>query len=52
MDDEALKRYGEAGAFLCTPEANHGKPPRETFVIQLRLCREEWRRRREGKAEF
>jgi hypothetical protein len=52
MDDEALKRHGEAAAFLCAPAANHGKPPRETFVIQLEEARAEWKRRREGKAGF
>lgn len=36
----------------CTPEANHGKAPLETFVIQLKEALAEWRRRRDGSAEF
>jgi hypothetical protein len=53
MDEEELKRHGEAAAFLCTPDANHGKTPRETFVIQLEEARAEWRRRRtSGAVEF
>jgi len=46
MDDEALRRQGKAAAFLCRPEANHGRAPRETFVLQLVECRAEWKRRR------
>jgi hypothetical protein len=46
MDDGALKRFGRAAAFLCSPEANFGKPAREVFVMQLREARAEWRRRR------
>jgi hypothetical protein len=45
MTDEELIREGKAGRYLCSPAANFGKPPRECFVIQLRECREEWRRR-------
>lgn len=45
MTDAQLRRYGEAGAFLCRPEqCVHGKP-REVFVIQLEETRAEWRRR-------
>jgi hypothetical protein len=32
MDDEALARFGRAVAYLCKPEANHGKPPRQAFA--------------------
>ena len=46
MEDDALARFGRAGAYLCTPEANHGKPPRQAFVTQLLEARAEWRRRR------
>jgi hypothetical protein len=46
MDDEALARFGRAVAYLCKPEANHGKPPRQAFVTQLVEARAEWRRRR------
>jgi len=49
MTDADLLRYGRAGRSLCSPEANFGKPPRETFVIQLKLCREEWKRRKAAK---
>jgi hypothetical protein len=45
MDDDALKRFGIAAAFMCSPEANNGKPPREAFVLQLREARAEWTRR-------
>jgi hypothetical protein len=33
MDDDQLRRFGESAAFLCSPEANYGKPPREEFVL-------------------
>jgi hypothetical protein len=49
MTDAELLKYGRAGRYLCSPEANFGKPPRETFVIQLKLCREEWKRRKAAK---
>ena len=45
MSDDELLRYGIAAKDMCSPEANLGKPPRETFVIQLREARAEWRRR-------
>ena len=35
MDDAELKQHGKGCAFLCSPEQNFGKPPLETFVIQL-----------------
>lgn len=44
MTDTELIRFG-AGRYMTSPEANLGKPPRETFVIQLREARAEWRRR-------
>jgi hypothetical protein len=34
MDDAALVRFGRAAAYMCSPSAQ-GKPPRETFVVQL-----------------
>lgn len=46
MDDDALKRFGMAAAYMCSPEANNGKPPREAFVLQLREARAEWAKRR------
>ena len=45
MNDKALARFGRAAAYMCSPEANMGKPPRDVFVVQLREAREEWRRR-------
>jgi hypothetical protein len=31
--------------YMCSPEANLGQPPRESFVIQLEEARKEWKRR-------
>jgi hypothetical protein len=31
MDDEALRRFGRSAAYMCSPYANHCKPPREVF---------------------
>jgi hypothetical protein len=45
MDTAALVRSGQASAFMCSPQANMGKEPREAFLVQLREAREEWRRR-------
>jgi len=45
MDTAALVRFGQASAFMCSPQANMGKEPREAFLVQLREAREEWRRR-------
>jgi hypothetical protein len=45
MSDTELLRYRRSARYMCTPEANLGKPPRKAFVIQLREVREEWRRR-------
>lgn len=41
MSYEELLRHGKASAFMCSPRANRGKPPREPFVIQLDECRAE-----------
>ena len=35
----------EAARYLCSPTTKFRKPPRDEFVIELRLCQEEWRRR-------
>jgi hypothetical protein len=48
MDDPALLRYGIAAKYMCSPQANHGQPPRDAFVVQLREAREEWKRRKSG----
>jgi hypothetical protein len=45
LSDEELVREGKALRFFCAPNQNFGQPPREVFVIGLRLCKEEWRRR-------
>jgi hypothetical protein len=45
MTDRALIDFGKAAAYMCTPKANMGKPPRKPFVIQLEEARAEWRRR-------
>jgi hypothetical protein len=47
MTNAQLLRYGKAARYMCSPTAYFGKVPRETFVIQLRECRVEWRRRQE-----
>jgi hypothetical protein len=46
LSDKELIREGKAARNLCDPAGNLGKPPREVCVIGLRLCKEEWRRRR------
>jgi hypothetical protein len=43
MNDVALAWFGRAAAYMCSPEANMGKPRREAFLIQLREAREELR---------
>ena len=51
MDEEALKEFGRAAAFLCQPQqCAHGKP-RDAFVIQLQEARAEWRRRSHAKRQ-
>jgi hypothetical protein len=45
LSDEELIREGKAARNLCNPAGNFGKPPRDVWVIGLRLCKEEWRRR-------
>jgi hypothetical protein len=45
MTDHELLEFGRAAAYMCTPYANFGEPPREVFVTQLRAARDEWRRR-------
>lgn len=44
MTDAQLLRYGKAARYMCSPDAYFGKGPHETFVIQLRECRAEWKR--------
>ncbi len=49
MDDAALRRFGRAARFMCSPKANFGKPPRENFVVQLEEATAEWRRRHDER---
>ena len=35
ITDEELIREGKAGRYMCSPQANFGKPPRKVFVVQL-----------------
>jgi hypothetical protein len=51
MDAQALRQFGRAAAYLCTLEANHGRDPRDAFVIQLSEARLEWRARRKNSPE-
>jgi len=37
LSDEELIREGKAARFLCAPNQNFGKPPRNVFVVRLRL---------------
>jgi len=46
MTDEELLRICKAAKYMCSPEANLGKPPRKAFVIQLEEARSEWKRRK------
>jgi hypothetical protein len=45
MSDRELLRFGKSARYMCSPEANLGKAPRQAFVVQLREAVEEWRRR-------
>jgi hypothetical protein len=45
MSDEELIRKGKAARYMCAPSTNFGKPPRDVYVVALRLCKEGWRRR-------
>jgi hypothetical protein len=45
MSDRALLEFGRAAAYMCTPYANLGQPPRKPFLLQLEAARAEWRRR-------
>ena len=49
MSDEELIREGRAARYLCSLATNFGKPPRDVYVIALRLCKEEYRRRRQPR---
>ena len=45
MNDTELLLFGRASKYMCSTKASMGKPPRESFVMQLREAREEWKRR-------
>jgi hypothetical protein len=45
MSDDELVTLGKAAAFMCSPAASFGDPPRKEFVIQLDEARTEWLRR-------
>ena len=36
MGDRELLRFGKSAGYMCSPEANLGKAPRQVFIIQLR----------------
>lgn len=46
MNDTELLRFGQAARFVCSKQANMGKP-RQNFVIQLAEARAEWKRRQD-----
>jgi hypothetical protein len=52
MSGTQLRKFGEAGRYLCSPEANLGKQPRGVFVIQLQEARREWKRRHPIPQQF
>jgi hypothetical protein len=45
MSDEELRQFGKAARYMVLPQANMGKAPLATFVLQLEEARAEWRRR-------
>lgn len=49
MDDEALLRFGKAAAYMSSPAAYYGQPPRPEFVMQYEAAREEWQRRKANR---
>ena len=49
LSDKGLLRYGRAARYMVSPAANHGKPPRKVFQVQLEECRAEWKRRQAGR---
>ena len=49
LSNEELIREGKAARYMCSPATNFGKPPLEVYVIGLRSCKEEWRRRHPKK---
>jgi hypothetical protein len=50
MSERELLRFGRAARYMCSPEPNLGKQPRQVFVIQLREAVEEWRLRQQASS--
>ena len=50
MSDRELLRFGKSARYMCSPEANLGKKPRQVFVIQLREAVGEWRLRQQASS--
>ncbi|HWO27620.1 MAG TPA: hypothetical protein VNO32_02360 [Candidatus Acidoferrum sp.] len=49
ISDEQLIGYGKAARYMADPQQSADRRSVEpVFVFQLRECREEWRRRRDG----
>jgi hypothetical protein len=44
MSDRELLRFGRSARYMCSPDANLGKEPREEFIVQPREAEKEWRR--------
>jgi hypothetical protein len=51
MSDEELLRFGRSARYMCSPEANLGKEPRQVFIIQLREAEKEWVHRQRSSLE-
>jgi hypothetical protein len=45
MSDKNLLKCVGILAFLCSPKRDHGEPPKEVWVLELKKARSEWRRR-------
>ena len=50
MSDRELLRFGKSARYMCSPEANLGKEPRQAFVIQVKEAEEEWRLRQQASS--
>jgi hypothetical protein len=47
MSDRELLSFRKSARYMCSPEANLGKAPRQVFIIQLREAEKEWHRRQQ-----
>ena len=45
MSEKELIEFGKNVRYLCSPEANFGRPPLESWSMQLEEAKGEWRRR-------